>query len=340
MTGTTWTWIAMAACLTQSAMFSGLNLGMLGPSRLRLQVAARGGDRGAQRVLALREDFHLLLTTILWGNVAVNTLLALLADSILAGVTAFAVSTVGITLLGEIVPQAYISRHAYLVGGALAPLIRFYRFVLMPVAWPTARMLDRLIGKEGLGLFREVDLREMLKLHIREESSDVSHVEGHGALNFLALDDRSLAEESEELHPDSILSLPLEDDRPRFPDFEPSSSDPFLRSVHGSGRKWVVITGPDQRPRLVLNADAFLRAVLIEAAPVRPGDFCHEPLVVTDEATKLESVLGNLDLRPGRSGGQPHHPDLVLLWTDRHRRVLTGADLLENLLRGISSESR
>jgi CBS domain containing-hemolysin-like protein len=120
------TWLGIALCLSQSAMFSGLNLGMLGPSRLRIQIAAKGGDRGAQRILELRNDFHLLLTTILWGNVAVNTLLALLADSILAGVVAFAVSTVGITLFGERVrrgrcartPHSPISRNP--VAGRLA----------------------------------------------------------------------------------------------------------------------------------------------------------------------------------------------------------------------------
>jgi len=333
------TWFGMALCLSQSAMFSGLNLGMLGPSRLRLQVAAKGGDRGAQRILALREDFHLLLTTILWGNVAVNTLLALLADSILTGVMAFAVSTVGITLFGEIVPQAYVSRHAYLVGGALAPLIRVYRAILLPFAWPTARLLDKLVGKEEHGLFLEHDLREMLQLHIRDDSSDVSHVEGRGALNFLALDDRTLEQETEPLHPDSILPLPFTDGHAQFPAFEAAGSDRFLRALHQPNRKWIVITGEDDHPRLVLNADTFLRSAMMDPAPVDPRDFCHEPLVVTDPRTKLEAVLSKLPLHARRPGRKLLHPGLVLLWTDSDKRVLTGADLLEYLLRGIATDA-
>ena len=332
------TWAGIALCLSQSAMFSGLNLGMLGPSRLRLRVAAEGGDRGAQSILELREDFHLLLTTILWGNVAVNTLLALLADSILIGVVAFAVSTVGITLFGEILPQAYVSRHAYVVAGALAPVIRLYRAILLPVAWPTARALDTLVGKEGLGLFREDDLRELLKLHILEEGSDVSHVEGHGALNFLALDDRHLHEEAEPLHPESILSLPFANGRTEFPAFEAARSDPFLGAIHRSRHMWVVITDPQGWPRLVLNANTFLRAVLMEGVPIDPAAFCHEPLVVTDPETRLEAVLSDLQLRSRRPGGEPLHPDLVLLWTAREKRVLAAVDLLENLLRGIATE--
>lgn len=331
------TWVGMGLCLSQSAMFSGLNLGLLGPSRLRLQVAARGGNRGAQRILELRGDFHLLLTTILWGNVAANTLLALLANSILAGVVAFSISTIGITLFGEIVPQAYISRHAYAVGGALAPLIRVYRAILLPVAWPTARLVDWLVGKEGLGLFREDDLREMLKLHILDDGSDVSHVEGHGALNFLALDDRSLKQEAEPLHPDAILSLAFEDGRARFPVFEARASDPFLQAVHRPGRKWIVVTDGRAVPRLVLNVDTFLRAVLMGPGPVDPAEFCHEPVIVGDPETKLEEILGRLQLRAAQPGREPLHPDLVLLWTAHDKRVLTGPDLLENLLRGIAA---
>jgi CBS domain containing-hemolysin-like protein len=328
----------MLLCLSQSAMFSGLNLGMLGPSRLRLQVAAKGGNRGAQKILALREDFHLLLTTILWGNVAVNTLLALLADSILVGVAAFAVSTIGITMFGEIFPQAYVSRHAFAVGGALAPVIRCYRILLFPVAWPTARLLDRLVGKEGLGLFREDDLREMIELHILDDDSDVSHVEGRGALNFLALDDRRLDQEAEPFHPDAILSVSFSDDRVQFPEFEAKDSDPFLRALDRSGSKWVVLTDQRDCPRLVLNVNRFLRAVLMGSPPVDPADFCHEPLVISDPATKLETVLSNIRLRSRETSRNLLHPNLVLLWNDRDKRVLTGVDLLEYLLRGIANE--
>lgn len=331
------TWLGMALCLSQSAMFSGLNLGILGPSRLRLQVTAKRGDRGAQQILELREDFHLLLTTILWGNVAANTLLALLADSILTGVVAFTVSTVGITLFGEIVPQAYISRHAYLVGGVLAPVVRFYRALLYPVAWPTARMLDRLVGKEGLGLFREDDLREILRLHIAEDTSDVSHVEGRGALNFLALDDRDLSEEAEPLHPESIVTLPFVGDRPEFPAYAAEPTHPFIQRIHASHQKWIVVTDEGHHPRLVLDANTFLRAVLMEGSSVDPMLHCHEPLVVTDPGTKLEAVLEEVELLARRPGGQALHPTLILLWTPKDMRILTDVDLLETLLRGVAS---
>ena len=62
------TWIGIGFCITQSAMFSGLNLAVFGISRLRLEVKALTGDQDASKVLELRKDSNFLLSTILWGN--------------------------------------------------------------------------------------------------------------------------------------------------------------------------------------------------------------------------------------------------------------------------------
>lgn len=70
------TWLVIAFCLSQSATFSGLNLAVFSLSRLRLEGAAADGSTAAKRVLALRQDANFTLATILWGNVAVNVLLA------------------------------------------------------------------------------------------------------------------------------------------------------------------------------------------------------------------------------------------------------------------------
>ena len=116
-------WSGILFCISQSAMFSGLNLALLGISRLRLEVGASAGNPAAVKVLALRKNFNFLLSTILWGNVAINVLLTLLSNSVMAGVAAFFFSTLLITFVGEIAPQAYFSRHALRMGSLLAPLL-------------------------------------------------------------------------------------------------------------------------------------------------------------------------------------------------------------------------
>lgn len=135
--------MGIAVCITQSATFSGLNLAFFTISKMELQIEVIKNNRDAIRVLSLREDSNFLLATILWGNVGVNVLLALLSGSVLAGVLAFFFSTVVITIFGEIIPQAYFSRNALRVGAIFSPVLRFYQILLFPVAKPTAIALDR-----------------------------------------------------------------------------------------------------------------------------------------------------------------------------------------------------
>jgi hypothetical protein len=106
--------------------------------------------------------------------------------------------------------------------------------------------------------------------------------------------------------------------------------------VNASRCKWVVITDTRHHPRLLLNANSFLRSVLMEGNAHDPMRHCHQPLVVTNAETKLETVLlGEIQLHARRPDGEGLHPTLALLWTPHDKCLLTGADLLEYLLRGV-----
>ena len=60
-------WVGITFCISQSAVFSGLNLAIFSISKLRLEVEAAGGNRDAVGLLALREYLNLTLATVLWG---------------------------------------------------------------------------------------------------------------------------------------------------------------------------------------------------------------------------------------------------------------------------------
>ncbi|MGB5398501.1 MAG: DUF21 domain-containing protein, partial [Gammaproteobacteria bacterium] len=263
-------WIGIIFCISQSAMFSGLNLALLGISRLRLEVEATAGNPAAVKVLTLRKDVNFLLTTILWGNVCINVLLTLLSNSVMTGLTAFIFSTVLITFAGEIAPQAYFSRHAMRMGSLLAPLLRLYQFILYPVAKPSALVLDKWLGKEGISYFRERDLHTVIRKHIESDESDVSRLEGIGAMNFLALDDIVVTQEGEYIDPDSVIKLPTENGLPLFPKFERDANAEFLRRINSSGKKWVIITDEQDQPCMVMNANAFLRDALFGKDDINP----------------------------------------------------------------------
>ncbi len=328
-------WAGVLVCILHSATFSGLNLALFGLSRLQLEVEAEGGSKAATKIIGLRKDSNFLLTTILWGNVGANVLLTMLTDSVMAGAYAFFFSTFGITFFGEIVPQAWFSRNALKMGAALTPFLRLYQWILWPVAKPSAWFLDRWLGSEGISYLREHDLRRVITRHMEADEADLEMREGRGALNFLALDDLTLGEEGEPVDPLSILTLPVQLDLPVIPRCEPSADDPFVRQVDQSRHKWVILCGEQEGPLLVLDADEFLRGLFMRLEGFNPYRCCHRPIVVRDPRVTIGMVLRKLRVRAEGPGDDVIDDDLILLWADDHRRVLTGADLLGFLLRGI-----
>ncbi len=333
---TTLTWLGIVLCLSQSALFSGMNLGLFSVSKLELEVEAKLGDRQAQRVLGLRADANFALVSILWGNVAVNVLLALLSGSVLTGVSAFLFSTVVITLFAEILPQAWFTRHAVTLASTLAPWLRLWQLILYPVARPTAWVLDAWLGPESIRYFREKDLRQVIRLHMASEDNDIARVEGQGALNFLDIDDVPLYAEGEPLDQNSILTLPFDGGQPRFPRIGTTTDDPFLQAVARSGKRWVVLVDPEAQPRLVLRSDSFVREALFEPDVFRASRHCHRPIIVHDQDARLGELIPRYQVRAEHAEDDIIDDDVILLWGEQPQ-IVTGTDILGRLLRGIVS---
>jgi metal transporter CNNM len=328
-------WIAIIICLAHSAIFSGLNLGFFGLSRLRLVVQAETDNQDAQRILNLRKDAHLLLATLLWGNVASNVLLALFAESIFSGVGAFLFSTVGITFFGEIFPQAYLAKHALRASMVLVPLIRFYQCLLYPIVKPTGYLLDRWLGKEQIGYFEESELEVLLHKHGQSKRTDLEVIEATGAINFLKIDDVFIEHEGENIHPRSIIEI---DDNasPVFPAYEADPQDAFLQRINESEEKWVVFVDPANNPVLVLNVDQFLRDVLYKANPRPILAYCHKPIVIRDPDTQLGKAILQFKVKAESLDDDVVDDDVIIFWNEK-KRIITGADILGRLLRGIVS---
>ena len=329
-------WLGIIFCLSQSAIFSGLNLAFFSLTRLRLEIAAQDAkSTRAIKVLNMRKDSNFLLTTILWGNVGVNVLLTLLTDSVLTGVASFAFSTGVITLLGEIIPQAYFSRNALQMASGLAPVLKFYQILLYPIAKPCALVLDAWLGKESISYFSEENIKLFIRKHYEETKSEIDEIEGTGAINFLTLDDHKIIEEGEKINPLSIISLPTDNEEVVFPNFRPPADNEFLNRINQSGEKWIIITNMLQEPILVLDADGFLRSNLLSEGHSPIENFCHDPLVIRDENVNLGKIIKMLKSRVDKHSDSPIDLDVVLFWADGNKRIITGADLLGRLLKGI-----
>ena len=331
-------WLGIAFCISQSALFSGSNIAVFSLSRLRLEAAAAAGDKTAAAALELRRDANFTLVTILMGNVAINVLLTMLADSVMAGVLAFLFSTVVITALGEIGPQAYFSRNALRAVAIFAPVLKVYRILLWPLAKPTALLLDAWVGTESVPWFRERELHNILRYHAVHDDSEVGRVEAIGAINFLALDDLVVQDQGRPLDPESIVQLPFEGDSAVLPTLDRARDDPFIRKLAAARKKWIVLTDDDAQPRLLLNASAFLRDFLILGGDVDPNDYCHRPAVVTRPTETLDTALGILATQ--RAGDAGHDETVMLLWSQKVKRMITGSDVLRCLLSGMGAHEK
>ncbi len=327
-------WIGIFFCITQSAMFSGLNLAFFSITKLRLEIESKKKNPQAIKVADLRQDSNFLLTTILWGNVGINVLLTLLSDSVMAGIIAFLFSTFAITIFGEIIPQAYFSRHALKVASLLSPALRFYQIILFPVAKPTAMVLDKWLGPEAVQFIKEKDFRELLTIHMDTEETDIEKIEGKGALNFLAIDDLPVIEEGEKIDTRSIIQLEFTDGKPVFPSMELSAEDPFLKKIQSSLKKWVIITDNNDEPKAIANSDEFLRAALFGGPHFNPLRYCHRPIIIRDDHIRLGEVLPKLKVQPERPDDDVIDEDIILFWGSQ-KRIITGSDILGRLMRGI-----
>lgn len=181
-------------------------------------------------------------------------------------------------------------------------------------------------------------MRGIIRKHIEAEEADVQHVEGIGALNFFSLDEINVTKEGEVIDPDSIIVLPTKLDLPIFPELTLKTDNDFLRKLHKSGYNWVIVTNKEGWPLLVVDADGFLRSALFELETFDPYNFCHRPIIVTDESMRLSDVI--LKIRANHSADKSFDgaidDDVVLVWGDE-KRIITGADIFGRLLKGMSA---
>jgi metal transporter CNNM len=83
-----------------------------------------------------------------------------------------------------------------------------------------------------------------------------------------------------------------------------------------------------------LDAHHFLRDSLFNAVSVDPEIYWHRPIIVTDMRTPLGPVIGRMKVKPEHPEDDVVDNDLILVW-GKQKRIITGADLLGRLLRGI-----
>ncbi|OCF34400.1 hypothetical protein I316_03914 [Kwoniella heveanensis BCC8398] len=199
-----------------SGMFAGLTLGYFSVDPTQLQVLSISGtakqQEYARRIMPVsRKDSHLLLTTLILGNMIVNEALPVVMDNVIGGgIYAVIASTALVVIFAEIIPQSICSRYGLLVGAAMAWPVRVMIWIAFPIAWPIAKLLEYILGAHHGIIYRRSELRELIKMH-------AATAEGGGDLDFdtvqMAQGALDLAQKSvkEAMTPiDQVFMLPID----------------------------------------------------------------------------------------------------------------------------------
>lgn len=88
-----------------------------------------------------------------------------------------------------------------------------------------------------------------------------------------------------------------------------------------------------------MDVDGFVRATVTHTDGLDPYQFCHRPLVIDDLTCSLSQAVEKLWLAHTieLQSNDVLHSDVLLVWTDTEQRIITGADILGRLCKGIGS---
>lgn len=151
--------------------FAGLTIALMGQDSIYLQVIAQDREepqrKNAKRVYdLLQKGKHWVLVTLLLSNVIVNETLPVVLDRCLGGgIAAVFGSTLLIVIFGEVLPQSICVRYGLQIGGYMSKPVLLLMWAMFPVAWPTAKLLDFMLGEDHGTVYKKSGLKTLVTLH-------------------------------------------------------------------------------------------------------------------------------------------------------------------------------
>jgi len=187
-------------CVVGAALAAGLTMGLVSIDPMEMEIIVKTEDKdmveasakqklkkdqaAAERILPLIHDHHLLLVTLLLMNSIANEALPLFLDQIVPSWLAVVLSVSLVLMFGEIIPSAVFTGSEQLTMAArFSGLVGAFMFVLTPVSWPIAKLLDHVLGADHKGRYNFAELRAIVSMHaglrIGGEEEDQVVFQGH-----------------------------------------------------------------------------------------------------------------------------------------------------------------
>lgn len=68
-------------------------------------------------------------------------------------------------IFGEVVPQSICVRYGLAIGGYMSKPVLLMMYLMAPVAWPTAKLLDWVLGEDHGTVYKKSGLKTLVTLH-------------------------------------------------------------------------------------------------------------------------------------------------------------------------------
>jgi len=220
--------------LLTSGALSGLTLGFFSLNKADLERKANLGDPEAKKIYSIRKNGNRLLCTLIVANVAINTTLSIILDKAITGLLAIIVATALIVIFGEVVPQALFSRYALKIGSKFVWFIKILMWVLYPICWPMAKILDRYLGDEMPTIYSKKELMKLIEEHEHLENQVIDADEEKIIRNAMCFSEKTVR---------SIM-------RPRTSvtmlDYDQKLDHPTLKQINRSGHSRIPVYKGDK----------------------------------------------------------------------------------------------
>jgi metal transporter CNNM len=166
--------ICSIVCVFIAALAAGLTMGLLSLDEMLLLIKERAGAtererKAAASLLPIVRQHHLLLVSLLLMNALANEALPLFLDKVFGGISAVVISVVLVLFFGEIIPAAVFTGPDQIkLASRMAPIVRVVMFVLSPIAWPIAKLLDCTLHHEGDNGYSRGELTALVRIQYEE----------------------------------------------------------------------------------------------------------------------------------------------------------------------------
>ena len=129
-------------------------------------------------------------------------------------------------------------------------------------------------------------------------------------------------------------------DLPDIPKSDTTEGKVFIDQLRKSDKSRAVITDEEGEPRIVLKTSDYLFNLSVNEGSSDIYDFCHRPVLVSDSNATLDTVLSEFVVEADDREDDIIDQDVVIYWTESHKSIIPGADILGRLLKGIARREK